>query len=192
MRCIFAIAEPNSQLIWTAVSEIETGIEWRLTSKILASLRITCGATAAFIQETVWPSRSSQAKSFLLVLIFALTPVMWAQEQPAQTPPGPGVGDQMRPEHRQQMMEMHKQEMEAMKADMERMRSSLAQMKANVLTIKDANEMARWRNNVDMWETLVGHMERMQKHMESMGPGMMQGPGMGGTPPSPSTEKKPE
>jgi len=25
-----------------------------------------------------------------------------------------------------------------------------------------------------------------------MGPGMMHGPGMGGTPPSPSTEKKPE
>src|SRR6202011_5463617 len=56
-------------------------------------------------------------KSFLLVLIFALTPVMWPQEQPAQAPPGPGVGDQMRPEHRQQMMEMHKQEMQAMKAD---------------------------------------------------------------------------
>ena len=131
-------------------------------------------------------------KSFLLVLIFALTPVMWAQEQPAQAPPGPGSGDLMRPEHRQQMMEMHKQEMEAMKADVEKMKSSLAQMKANVLTIKDTNDMARWRNNVDMWETLVGHMERMQKHMESMGPGMMHGHGMGGTPPSPATEKKPE
>jgi hypothetical protein len=120
-------------------------------------------------------------ESFLLVLIFALTPVMWAQEQPAQAPPGPGGGDRMRPEHRQQMMEMHRQEMGAMKADVERMRSSLAQMKANILG-----------NNVDMWETLVGHMERMQKHMESMGPGMMHGHGMGGTPPSPSTEKKPE
>jgi len=43
-----------------------------------------------------------------------------------------------------------------------------------------------------MWETLVGHMERMQKHMESMGPGMMHGHGMGGPPPSPATEKKPE
>jgi len=127
-------------------------------------------------------------KSFLLVLIFALTPVMWAQEQPAQAPPGTGVGDQMRPEHRQQMMEMHKQEMEAMKADVEKMRSSLAQMKANVLAIKDTNEMARWRNNVDMWETLVGHMERMQKHMESMGPGMMHGHGMGGPPPTPPTK----
>jgi len=75
-------------------------------------------------------------ESFLLVLIFALTPVMWAQEKPAQAPPGPGSGDLMRPEHRQQMMEMHKQEMQAMKADMEKMQSSLAQMKANVLTIK--------------------------------------------------------
>jgi hypothetical protein len=87
-------------------------------------------------------------KSFLLVLIFALTPVMWAQEKPAQTPP-PG-GSQMRPEHRQHMMEMHEQEMEAMKADVEKMKSSLAQMKANLLTIKDTNELARWRNNVDM------------------------------------------
>ena len=131
-------------------------------------------------------------ESFLLFLIFALTAVMWAQEQPAQAPPGPGAGDQIRPEHRQQMMEMHRQDMQAMKADVERMKSSLAQMKANVLTIRDTNEMARWRNNVDMWETLVGHMERMQKHMESMGPGMMHGRGMGGTPASPATEKKPE
>ena len=130
-------------------------------------------------------------KSFLLVLIFALAPVMRAQEKPAQTPP-PG-GSEAQAEHRQKMMDMHKQEMGAMKADVEKMKSSLAQMKANVLAIKDTNEMARWRNNVDMWETLVGHMERMQKHMESMGPGMMHGHGMGGgTPPSPATERKPE
>src|SRR5580704_9432660 len=68
-------------------------------------------------------------KGSLLVLVFALTPVMWAQEKPAQAPPGPVSGDQMRTEHRQQMMAMHRQEMEAMRADIGRMKSSLAQMK---------------------------------------------------------------
>jgi septal ring factor EnvC (AmiA/AmiB activator) len=130
--------------------------------------------------------------SFLLVLIFVLTPAMRAQEKPAQAPPGPGSGNQMRAEHRQQLMEMHKQEMEALRADIEKMKSSLAQMKANLLTIKDTNELSRWRNNVDMWETVVTHLDRMQKNMESMGPGMMHGHGMGGPPPTPPTEKKPE
>ena len=60
------------------------------------------------------------------------------------------------------------------------------------LTIKDTNELSRWRDNVDMWETVVTHMDRMQKNMESMGPGMMHGRGMGGPPPTPPTEKKPE
>ncbi|MBZ5679612.1 MAG: hypothetical protein LAO24_05870 [Acidobacteriia bacterium] len=131
-------------------------------------------------------------KSLLLALIFALTPVMWAQEEPAQAPPGPGSGDQMRAQHRQKLMEMHKQEMRAMKADVEKMNSSLAQMKTNVAAIKDPAEKARWQTNVDMWETLVGHMERMQKHMESMGPGMMHGHGMGDPPQPPPAEKKPE
>jgi hypothetical protein len=131
-----------------------------------------------------------QIKRFLLLLIFALAPMMWAQEKPAQAPP-PG-GSQARTEHRHEMMEMHKEEMQAMKADIEKMKASLAEMKANVLTIRDTNELARWRNNVDMWETLVGHMERMQKHRESMGPGMMPGHGMGGPPQSPPTEKKPD
>ena len=135
-------------------------------------------------------------KSFLLVLIFvlifALTPVMWAQEKPGQAPPGPGSGNQMRAEHRQQMMAMHKQEMEAVKADVEKMKSSLAQMKAKVAEIKDSTEKARWQTNVDMWEILVAHMDRMQKNMQSMGPGMMHGPGMGGPPPSPPSGKKSE
>jgi hypothetical protein len=133
-----------------------------------------------------------KTKSFLLVPIFALMPAMWAQDKPAQAPPGPGSGHQMRAEHRQQMMEMHKQEMEAMRADIEKMKSSLAEMKANVLTIRDPNELSRWRNNVDMWETVVTHMDRMQKEMETMGPGMMHGHGVGGPPPAPPTEKKPE
>ena len=129
-------------------------------------------------------------KSFLLVLIFALTPVMWAQEKPAQTP-APG-GSEAQAEHRQKMMDMHKQEMGAMKADIEKMESSLAQMKTNVAAIKDSAEKARWQTNVDMWGTVVAHMDRMQKSMESMAPGMMRGYGMGGPPPSPATEKKPE
>ena len=131
-------------------------------------------------------------KGSLLVLVFALTPVMWAQEKPAQAPPGPGSGDQMRTEHRQQMMAMHRQEMEAMRADIGRMKSSLAQMKTNVAAIKDPAEKARWQTNVDMWETVVTHMDRMQKHMESLGPGMMHGHEMGGPPPAPPTERKPE
>jgi hypothetical protein len=131
-------------------------------------------------------------KSVLLVLIFAVTPLMWAQEKPPQAPAAPGAGNHMRAEHREKMMEMHKQEMEAMNADMEKMKSSLTQMKTNVAAIKDSTEKARWQNNVEMWETLVAHMERMQKHMESMGPGMMRGHGMGGPPASPSPEKKPE
>jgi hypothetical protein len=129
-------------------------------------------------------------KSFLLVLIFALAPVMRAQEKPAQTPP-PG-GSEAQAEHRQKMMDMHKQEMAAMKADIGKMESSLAQMKAVVLTIRDPNELSLWRTNVDMWETVVAHMDRMQKSMESMGPGMMRGHGMGGPPPSPPAEKKPQ
>jgi hypothetical protein len=142
----------------------------------------------------MFPARrvAMKIKSFLLVLIFALAPAMWAQDKPAQAPLGPGSGNQMRAEHRQKMMEIHKQEMEAVRADIEKMKSSLAQMKANLLTIKDPNELSRWRDNVDMWETVVTHMDRMQKNMESMGLGMMQGHGMGDRPPTPPTEKKPE
>ena len=142
----------------------------------------------------MFPERriAMKIKSFLLVLIFALTPTMWAQDKPPQAPPGPDSGNQMRAEHRQKMMEMHKQEMEAVRADIEKMKSSLAQMKANLLTIKDPNELSRWRDNVDMWETVVTHMDRLQKNMESMGVGMMQGDGMGDRPPTPPSEKKPE
>ena len=64
-------------------------------------------------------------KSFLLVLIFAQTPAMWAQEKPAQAPLGPGSGNQMRAEHRQKMLEVHKQEIEAVRADIEKMKASL-------------------------------------------------------------------
>jgi len=125
----------------------------------------------------------------LLVMIFMLTPVMWAQSAPVQAPAsGTGRG-QRRAEHREDVMEMHKQEMEAMKADVEKIKGSLAQMKANLLTIRDRNEMDRWRNNVDMWEALVGHMGRMLKHMESVGLSMM---GPVGPPPTAPTEKKPE
>ena len=131
-------------------------------------------------------------KSFLLVLIFVLTPAMWGQDKPAQAPPGPGIGNKMGTEHRQTMMEIHKQEMEAMRTDIEKMESSLAQMKAIVLTIRDPNELSLWRTNVDMWETVVTHMGRMQKNMESMGPGMMHGHGRGVTPPAPPTEKERE
>jgi len=126
-------------------------------------------------------------KSFLFVLIFALTPAMWPQDKPGQAPGGPGSGNEMRAEHRQQMMQMHKQEMEAVRADIEKMKSSLAQMNANLLTIKDTNELSRWRDNVDMWETVVTHMDRMQQNMESMGPGIMHG----APPPTPPSEKKP-
>ena len=84
----------------------------------------------------------NEAQEMLLALIFALTPVMWAQNAPAQEPPGP-VQAAARPEHRQHMMEMHKQEMEAMKADIEKLKSSLAEMKANILTIREPNELDR-------------------------------------------------
>jgi hypothetical protein len=50
-----------------------------------------------------------KVKTLLLILVFALTPVMWAQEKPAPAPP-PG-GSQAQAEHHQKMMEMHKQEM---------------------------------------------------------------------------------
>jgi len=78
-------------------------------------------------------------KNFLLVLIFALTPAMWAQDKPAQAAPSPVGENQMRAEHRQKMMEMHKQEMKAVSVDIEKMKASLAQMKANLLTIRDPN-----------------------------------------------------
>jgi hypothetical protein len=127
-----------------------------------------------------------KVKSFLRVMIFVLTPVMWSQSTIVQAPAcGPARGQQ-RAEHRQEMMEMHKHDMEAMKADLEKMKSSLAQMKANLLTIRDRNEMDRWRNNIDMWEVMVGHMDRMLKRMQSMGAGS------GGPSPALPTEKKPE
>jgi hypothetical protein len=142
----------------------------------------------------MFPKRrlAMKIKSFLLVLIFALTPAIWTQDKPVQALPGPGSGNQLQAEHRQTMMEMHKQEMEAMRADIEKMKSSLAQMKAVVLTIRDPNELSLWRTNVDMWETVVTHMDRMQKNMESMGPGMMQGHGISDPPLTPPTEKKSE
>ncbi len=136
-------------------------------------------------------------KTFLPVVIFAFTPVLWAQNASAQAPAS-GGGSQARTERRKNMMEMHKQQMEAMKADVEKMKASLAAMKANIASITDTNEMARWRNNVDLWETMVGHMEQMQKHMESMGPGMMRGHdtmhrhGAGEPPASLPSDKKPE
>lgn len=51
-----------------------------------------------------------KVKSLLLVLVFALTPLLCAQEKPAQTPPSPGGANQMRAEHRQKMVEMHKRD----------------------------------------------------------------------------------
>jgi hypothetical protein len=142
----------------------------------------------------MFPERriAMKIKGFVLVLIFALTPALWAQDKPAQAPPGPSSGNQMRAEYRPKMMEMHKQEMEAMRADIGKMKSLLAQMKAIILTIRDPNELSLWRTNVDMWETVVTHMDRMQKNMESMRPGMMHGQGVGSPPPTPPTEKKPE
>ena len=41
-----------------------------------------------------------KTKGFLLALLFALTPAIWAQDKPAQTSPGPGSRNQMRAEHR--------------------------------------------------------------------------------------------
>jgi hypothetical protein len=132
-----------------------------------------------------------KTRDFLLVVMFALVSAMWAQDKLAQAPPGPGTGNQMRAEERQTMIEMHKEEMEGMRTDIEKMKASLAQMKANLFTIKDTNEFSRWRDNVDMWELVITQMDRMQ-NMESMGPGMMQGHGMGGPPPPPPFGKKPE
>jgi TolA-binding protein len=132
-------------------------------------------------------------KTLLLAVLFTFVSVAWAQtqSQAPTSPGGPGSRSQMRAEHRQKMMEMHKQQMEAMKADVEKMKASLAQMKTNVQGITDAKEKARWQANVDMWETMVGHMDGMLKHTESMGLGMM-GPGMGGPPSPPQTEKPPQ
>jgi hypothetical protein len=136
-------------------------------------------------------SAAMNIQSFLLLMIFALTTVTWAQSTPVQAPvSGPGRA-QLQAEHRREMMEMHQHEMEAMKADVDKMKSSLAQMKANLLTIRDRNEMDRWRNNIDMWDAMVDHMDRMLKHMESMGSDAT-APDVGGHPPAAPTEKKPE
>jgi hypothetical protein len=128
----------------------------------------------------------TKMKSFLVVMIFALTTVTWAQDTPVKASGTTHSGGQMRAEHRQEMMEMHTQEMEAMKADVVKMKSSIAQMKANLLTIRERNDLDRWRNNVDMWEVIIGDIDRMVKHMESMGSDM------GCPSPAAPTEKKPE
>jgi hypothetical protein len=133
-----------------------------------------------------------KTRDFLLVVMFALASAMWAQDKITQAPAGSGTGNQMRAEERQKMIEMHKEEMEGMRTDIGKMKASLAQMKANLFTIKDTNEFSRWRDNVDMWELVIAQMDRMQKNMESMGPGMMQGHGMGAPPPAPPSGKKPE
>jgi len=124
-------------------------------------------------------------KGFLLVIIFALATMMWAQSAPVKISGSNRSGGQFRFEHGQETMEMHIQETEALKADVEKMKSSLAQMKANLLTIRERNELDRWRNNVDMWEVMVGHMDRMLKQMES------RGAGTGGASSAVPTEKNP-
>jgi hypothetical protein len=123
-------------------------------------------------------------RTFLPVLVFALTPAISAQSARCQRE----AGRELKP---QSMMEMHKQQMDAMKADIEKMKASLAAMKANLATITNTNELDRWRNNVDLWQTMLDHMVQMQKNMQSTGPGMMQGHAVGAAPPSPA-EKKPE
>jgi hypothetical protein len=70
--------------------------------------------------QIFWKGIAMKLKSLLLVLIFALTPLICAQDAPAQAPAGAGGGNQVRAEHRKKMMEMHKQEMDAMKADVGR------------------------------------------------------------------------
>ena len=114
--------------------------------------------------------------SFLWALLFVLSSLAWAQEQPRPTPPLKGPTAVVIPaEEHQKMMEMHKQHMAAMQTDLDKMKASLEQMKANVAKISDAGEKARWQSNVDLWTVMVGHMEHMMKEMKSMGPGM--GPG---------------
>jgi len=152
--------------------------------------------------------QKGDAMNLLLVLMFSLTSLAWAQSAPPQAPPSStsgaqatsgGPGSQMGAERRPKMMEMHKQHMQAMKADLEKVKASLDQMKANLTKISDPAEKERWQVNVDMWQVMVGHMEQMMKHMESMGPGgagmgpdMMHHKGMGGPPSPPPAEKKPQ
>src|SRR5579864_5022950 len=85
--------------------------------------------------ESVGKEKSMKVERLLLVLMFILTSLAWAQDTSPQSPPstaGPGSRNQMPTGRRQQMMQMHKQQMEAMKADLEKMKSSLAEMKAKV------------------------------------------------------------
>jgi len=128
-------------------------------------------------------------RTFLLVLIVALMPMLRPQSASTQMP-GSGNGGQTEAGHHEKMTEMHKQEMQKMKSDIEKMKASLAAMRANLATIRDTNELDRWRDNADLWQTMVDHMEQMQK-MESMGPGMMQGHDTEGMPHSRS-EAKPQ
>ena len=124
-----------------------------------------------------------------LPFVLLLASIAWAQGAPSQAPAGtgaPGTRNQARSARREHMMEMHNQEMAAMKADVEELKSSLAEMKTKVAGISDAAEKARWQDNVKLWDTLVGHMDRMLQHMESMGPGM------GGPPSPPPSEKNPD
>ena len=73
-------------------------------------------------------------------------------------------------------------------------------MKADVSKMKNSGEKTRWQSNVDMREIVVGHMDKMSKQMNSMGPhgmhgmgnGMMHDHNMGGPPPAPNVDKKPE
>jgi septal ring factor EnvC (AmiA/AmiB activator) len=150
-------------------TQAKTGLEWA-TRPILT------------VSDFSGKEVAMKTRDFLLVVMFALASAMWAQDRLAQAPPGSGTANQMRVEERQKMIEMHKEEMEGMRTDIEKMKASLAQMKANLFTIKDTNEFSRWRDNADMWELMITQMDRMQKNMESMG----------GPPPVPPIEKKPE
>ena len=107
-------------------------------------------------------------KNFFFVLLFAVTPILWAQDQ--QQNPRPFGGNQATAGLPERIIQMHKQEIEAMKADIEKMKSSLGQMKTNVAAIKDSAEKARWQTSVDMWETVINHMDRTERQMEAMTP----------------------
>jgi len=107
----------------------------------------------------------------LLITLFALTPLIWAQTVSKQPNATGRHAAPLRADRCREMIEAHKQQTDAMQADLDKIKASLAQMKANLLTITTRNELDRWRNNVDMWDVMVAHMDRMLKQMEATEPG---------------------
>src|SRR5262249_44101523 len=102
------------------------------------------GGLARNVREKLYRRKAAmKLMSVLLVMVFALAAVIWAQSRRLQATAHGNSEGELRADHCQEVMQAHRQEIEARKADRDKMRSYLAQMKANLLTLTRRDELDR-------------------------------------------------